>query len=197
MLKFNITETSLWYSSDLHCLHKNICYGTSRWDNKEGNTRMFDDPNQMTDHIIGNINDLVKPDDHLFLLGDLLFHYKDVDTYLRLINRFNCNNIYLLYGNHDHRNNLAEVLKHTNKIKFLGDYLEITVNGVLFCMQHYPIENWNDRHHTSYMLHGHNHGNNRIIPRRLDVGIDSMYKLTKEYKPFSYEDILKYIPKNE
>jgi calcineurin-like phosphoesterase family protein len=190
MLKLKSSEDSqVWFSSDLHCLHKNICYGTSVWDDKETNCRRFDNPNQMTDIIIDNFNKLVQLEDHLFLLGDLLFHYKDEDTYKRLLSRFNCNNIYLLYGNHSHRNNLFKAYSEDLRIIDLQDYLEIEIDGKLICMSHYPMESWNDRHQTSYMLHGHEHGRNRIIPRRLDVGIDNYFKLFGEYKPFNWKEI--------
>jgi calcineurin-like phosphoesterase family protein len=188
MLKFKNGD-NIFFQSDIHALHKNICYSTSTWDNKETNCRKFDSPNQMTDYIIDNINKKVNPDDYLFDLGDLLFHYKDVDSYRRLLNRFNCNNIYLLYGNHDHRENLAEACSDLYKIKYIGDSLEIEVGGKLVCLYHYPIESWNDRHQTSYMLHGHEHSRNRIIPRRLDVGVDNYFKLFGDYKPFSWDEI--------
>lgn len=188
MIEFK-NEDNLFFTSDIHALHKNICYGTSVWADKEISCRKFNTPNQMTDYIIDNINKLVKPNDYLFDLGDLLFHYKDVDSYRRFLNRFNCNNISLLYGNHAHRENLAEACYDLSKIKYIGDYLEIEIGGKLVCLSHYPMESWNDRHQTSYMLHGHEHSRNKIIPRRLDVGVDNYFKLFGDYKSFSWDEI--------
>jgi len=188
MLKF-ANGDNLYFTSDIHGLHKNICYGTSIWDDKENNCRKFDNPNQMTDHIIDNINKEVKPDDHLFDLGDLLFHYKDVDSYRRFLNRFTCNNIYLLYGNHAHRENLAEACYDLPKIKFIGDYLEIQVGGKLICMSHYPFTYWNDAHRESWNLFGHIHGKYVSEKKQLDVGIDSAFMVYGEYRPFSYNEI--------
>lgn len=191
MLKFKTSEDQLFWSSDIHAYHKNITRGVSKWDRLTLNesTRDFATPKEMTDHIIENINDKISFDSHLFLLGDLLFHNKSIDSYLELIDRFRCDNIYILCGNHCHRENLKEACELSNEVKFFGDYLEIEVDKVLVCMSHYPMESWNDRHGKSYMLHGHEHGNNRVIQRRLDVGVDNYFKLFRKYKPFSWEEI--------
>lgn len=143
----------------------------------------------MTEYIIKNINDTVPWDAHLFLLGDLLFHKKSTESYRNLLDRFLCNNIYLVFGNHDNQLNMSE-LEHT-KIKYLNHYLEIQVDKQLLCMSHYPMQNWNDRHGSSWMLHGHMHGklNDEQISKRLDVGIDSYYKMFGEYKPFSWREV--------
>lgn len=143
----------------------------------------------MTNHIINSINNVVSEDANLFLLGDLLFHKKEVENYSELLDRFVCNNIYLLFGNHCNQINMNKLQHH--KIKYLNHYLEIEVDKQLVCMSHYPMDNWNDRHGVSYMLHGHVHGklNNNQIPKRLDVGIDSAKLIFGEYKPFSWNEI--------
>lgn len=189
MLKFNTENDNLYFSSDLHCLHKNICYGTSVWDDKESSTRRFDNPNQMTDIIIDNINQTVSIDSVLFLLGDLLFNFKSSETYTKIINRINCETIYILYGNHDNRNNLIEGAYSSNKKVVVLDYLEIMVDKTLVCMLHYPMEEWNDRHGKSYHLFGHVHGRIPHGNNRLDVGIDNYFKLFGSYKPFSWKEI--------
>ena len=194
MIKFNPKKDyKIFFSSDLHGLHKNICYGTSNWDNKENSTRKFDNPNSMTDVIIDNINKLVSYDDKLFLLGDLLFHYKDVDSYIRFLNRINCNNMFLLYGNHDHRENLRQaclIINDYNKKISISDYLEIEIDGKLICMSHYPMARWNNRHNKrSYMLFGHEHGKFDNGELSLDVGIDNAFKLFREYRPFSWKEV--------
>lgn len=193
MLKFKTIEKNLWFSSDIHAYHKNITRGVSRWDrnNLEDSTRDFATTPEMTDHMINAINDSMKWDDHLFLLGDLLFHRKTIDDYVSLLDRFLCDNIYLLIGNHDNRDDIIRLTHH--KVKFIGDYLEIDVNKQLVCMSHYPMEKWNTRHGSSYMLHGHEHGNLKRLrgSKRMDVGIDNYFKLFKEYKPFSFNEVEK------
>lgn len=195
MIKINSRESNIWVSSDIHGLHKNICYGTSSWDDKESSTRMFDNPNQMTDHLIDQINKYVKTTDVLFLLGDLLFHYKDVDSYKRFIMRINCLEIFMCYGNHCHRDNLNKAIEELNyesdKLISIQDYMEVQIDGRLICMMHYPIHEWNNRHKASYMLHGHSHGKwDDDQPKgRLDVGMDTAFKIFGEYRPFSWNEI--------
>lgn len=193
MLKFKSSEDQLFWSSDIHAYHKNITRGVSRWDRAtlDESTRDFNTPVEMTEHIIKQINDTVPWDAHLFLLGDLLFHNKSPEDYYNLLDGFLCDNIYILFGNHDSYQNLNE-LQHY-KVKYLNHYMEIQVDKIQLCMSHYPIDEWNDRHMKSYMLHGHTHGklNDKQIPNRLDVGIDSYFKMNKEYKPFSWGEICK------
>lgn len=191
IIKLKEQNNNYFFSADIHGLHKNICYGTSVWEDKEKNCRKFDTPNEMTDTIINNFNSIIKKEDYLFLLGDLLFHYKDKDSYERFLNRFNCNNVFLLYGNHCHRENLKEACDNIDKVKFLGDYLEVEIDGKLICMSHYPMSRWNNRHKSSYMLFGHEHGRFDNGENSLDVGIDNYFKLFGDYKPFSWGEIKK------
>lgn len=186
MLKF-VNGDNLYWSADLHINHVNICYSTSSWANKETSTRRFDSINQMNKTIIENINKEVGYDDHLFLLGDHLFRFKSTQDYETLFSRFTCNNIYILYGNHCHRENLSQI--KLEKVKYIGDYLEIQVGGKLICMSHYPFTYWHDNHKESWNLFGHIHGNYTSPKKQLDVGVDSAFKIFGEYRPFSFEEI--------
>ena len=70
-------------------------------------------------------------------------------------------------------------------------YLEVQIDGVNVILFHYPIESWNDRHKASYHLFGHVHGNIPHGGGRIDVGMDYAYKVLKEYRPFSWNEIKK------
>jgi len=148
----------------------------------------------MNESIISSINNVVKENDTLFLLGDLLFDSKSPEKYINLLTRFTCNNIILLYGNHDNRANLQEAIDHLNnnyiKDVCIYDYVEVAISKRLLCLMHFPIAVWNDRHMTSLMLHGHTHGKYNGGRRTLDVGIDNAYKLLKEYRTFNLSEIL-------
>jgi len=194
VVKYNQKENwndKIWFSADLHINHSNICYSTSRWENKETNTRRFDSISQMNDEIINNINKHVKVEDHFYLLGDLLFRWKTLEDYEKILNRINCQHIFLLGGNHDHYHILQQLMGNMNKIMGVDMYHEIEIDGKLVCMMHYPIHEWNNRHRSAYQLHGHSHGNwNKEQPKgRLDVGIDSAKMILKEYRPFSWKEI--------
>ena len=62
----------LFFSSDSHYSHQNICRATSNW--PEGTkTRDFKSLGHMNDSIVDAINDKVGPDDILIHLGDFSF----------------------------------------------------------------------------------------------------------------------------
>lgn len=189
MLKFKNGD-NLFFTSDLHINHSNICYTTSTWENKEEATRRFGSINEMNENIFDNINKMVKAEDHLFILGDILFRYKSPEDYERVFDRIVCTNLYVVFGNHDNRGSLNR-LSHDSyyKLKFLGNYLEIEVGGKLLCMSHYPFTFWHDNHKESWNLFGHIHGNYTSEKKQLDVGVDSSFKIFGEYRPFRHEEI--------
>jgi len=52
-------------------------------------------------------------------------------------------------------------------------YAEMTVNGKLFILCHYPFRTWNQMGKGSINLHGHSHGKLKPVPRQHDVGVDA------------------------
>lgn len=219
MLKFNsTTDRDIWFVSDTHYWHKNITYGESVWPEKEKNCRRFDTTQEMSRHIVKQINTYVKEDDILFFLGDWCFG--GINNIWNFRKQLRCKNIHFVYGNHDHhiindkilpncftdsddncqdeplttyKDWRDELFRATAKQLFSStqNYLEVQIDGVLVVMFHYPIEEWNDRHKSSYHLFGHVHGRIPHGNGRLDVGIDNAYKLFKEYRPFHWKDIRK------
>lgn len=185
-LKFKSSEKDIYWSSDLHINHAGICKSTSHWPNKD-RTRDFESINKMNEAIFHGINSTVTEDSHLFLLGDLTFRFKRPEDYWRVIDRINCNNIYLIFGNHDHRDSLS-FCDHP-KIQFLGDYLEIRVDGRLICMSHYAFRVWNQSHKGSWQLFGHSHDSIEGKGKQMDVGLESYHRLFGEYKPFNYHQV--------
>lgn len=190
-LKLN-AEQQVWFTSDWHIQHKNLVSGTSSWNDKSG-CRDFASLEEMENVIVSNYNSVVRKDDIVFNLGDVLFGDK---TYLpKFLDRLNCRNIYLLRGNHD---TYFQKFPEYHKL-FLGvyDYLEVIIrrgcknkrnrNFVLF---HYPIASWNNIT-ESLMCHGHSHG---TFPddknlRRLDVGVDVDLYGHRKFFPFSLDEL--------
>ena len=142
-------DKQVWFTSDTHAYHKNICYGISTWDNREYTTRKFDNELIMTQHITDNINKYVAEDDILIHLGD--WSFGGIDNVWNFRKQIKCKNIYLVLGNHDHhiRNNklLPNTLHRYAQSLFVAveHYLEILIDDTLFCCMHFPIEEWNDR----------------------------------------------------
>ena len=199
MLKFNSKEIKIWFTADTHYWHKNITYGVSVWPEKETNCRRFNTTQEMSSHIVDQINKYVGQDDILFHLGDWSFGGKNNIWNFR--QRIICQTIHLMPGNHDGHiinNSLLEQFENGNVVAnidaqelftSINDYLEIQIDKRMVCMLHYPMEEWNDRFKKSYHLFGHVHGRIPHGNSRLDVGMDYAFKVFGEYKPFSWEDI--------
>lgn len=63
----------LFFTSDTHYNHSNICSATTSWGKGEGNTRKFNSLEQMNNTLVSNINEVVGENDILFHLGDWSF----------------------------------------------------------------------------------------------------------------------------
>lgn len=72
----------------------------------------------------------------------------------------------------------------------------------LLILCHFPIESWDSMGRGSYHIHGHMHSMTidhhsgqemRIIPNRLDCGIDNAYKLYGKHKPFTWKEIKQFM----
>ncbi len=176
-MKIKLEPTQqLYFTSDTHYMHTNICRGTTRWSNAEDITRDFDTLDQMNDRIVNGINAAVGQDDILFHLGDWSFGGFEMIEQFR--NRINCRNIHIILGNHDHhierdREGIRGLFTSVNQ------YLELEVKGKdweqNYVLMHYPIISWNKMNDGVIHLHGHVHlsANRRIGKgKTMDVGVD-------------------------
>ena len=176
-MKIKLEPTQqLFFTSDTHYMHKNICRGTTSWSNADGFTRDFDTLDQMNDRIVNGINSAVGQDDILFHLGDWSFGGFEMIDQFR--NRINCKNIHIILGNHDHhierdREGIRRLFTSVNQ------YLELEVKGKEweqnYVLMHYPIISWNKMNDGVIHLHGHVHlsADRRIGKgKTMDVGVD-------------------------
>jgi calcineurin-like phosphoesterase family protein len=180
--KQSYTFNNVWFSSDLHLNHEAvITFG-----------RKFIDVSQMNNHIINKINELVKQDDLLVLLGDTIMGEKD---YIQFLNSINCDNVILLVGNHCNRGKLQSALLDCDKLLYVGDYLELNIERQIICCSHFPMFNWNYQDDGAFHLHGHLHADENVIVKQIheyksmDVGIDNYYKVFGEYSLFCLEQV--------
>lgn len=189
MLKFKTSEENqIWFSSDLHINHANICRATSNWSNKFS-TRNFKSIKEMNNQILGNINYYVKENDILFLLGDLLFRWKTAEDYNKILEKINCKQIYILFGNHCRRDSLVECWENYNKPEHLSDVLYCQIDDRKVFMSHYAHRVWPESHHNSFHLYGHSHGSLPEEGKSMDVGVDAAFMETGEYRPYSWSEI--------
>ena len=120
----------LWFTSDTHYNHSNICSSTTQWIDPI-TCREFKSLEKMNAILVDNINKKVGQDDILFHLGDWSFGGFEYIELFR--NQIICRNIHLITGNHDHhiernKDNIQSIFSSVNK------YLDLTVkwnNGIL------------------------------------------------------------------
>ena len=170
----------LWFTSDTHYNHANICSATTRWTDPV-TCREFKSLEHMNAMLVGNINETVRQEDILIHLGD--WSFGGFEKIKEFRDKIVCQNVHIITGNHDHhiqrnRDNCQSLFSSVNK------YVELNVkwskgnagNGEAnFVLMHFPIASWNDMARGSIHLHGHVHlePNKRIGPgKMMDVGVD-------------------------
>lgn len=189
-----------WVFSDPHFHHRNIVSAITNWREREGfnesQVRDFQTVEEMNQAIIDGINKYVEEDDELYCLGDWAFtsHAKAI----AVREEINCNNIHLIFGNHD-----GSIIRNQGKYRnvfktmqfYKEMYMEIDGERRMFCLFHYSQRVWNKSHRGSFHLFGHSHGSLDYLPhgRSMDVGIDSLKKLTGEYRPITFEEAYKHL----
>lgn len=180
--KQTLNVDKVWFSSDLHLNHEAVI--------KFG--RKFENVIEMNDSILYEINKVVRKNDLLVLLGDTMMVEKD---YIQFLNSLICDNVIILFGNHCNRGKMYSALIECDKLLYVGDYLELNVEGQIICCSHFPQFNWNYQDDGAISLHGHLHSDENFIVKEIhkyksmDVGIDNYYKLFGEYSLFSFEQI--------
>lgn len=191
-----LKTTNIWFTSDTHYAHKNICRGVSGWGktDEEGNfhvsveaTRDFPNLLEMNNALVERINESVKEDDFLIHLGDWSFGGQDKIFEFR--EKINCKNIILIFGNHDThiRKNLRG---EKDLFTHVADYEELSVEGIgRFVLCHYPIISWNEMRQGVIMLHGHQHLKGEIKfgnGKRMDIGACG-----NDLRPYHITEIMK------
>lgn len=170
----------LWFTSDTHYHHANICSATTKWTNPV-TIREFKTLEHMDAMLVGNINEMVGQDDILFHLGD--WSFGGFEKIQELRDKIVCKNVHLILGNHDqHITNNREGIR--NLFSSVNKYLELSVKWNVgtplmgqqtFVLMHFPIASWNDMARGAIHLHGHVHlsPKHRIGPgKMMDVGCD-------------------------
>jgi calcineurin-like phosphoesterase family protein len=204
----------IWFSSDFHYGHKNICRGVSEWTGRLENTRDFKTLEEMNDAIVDGINSVVQQNDILYFLGD--WSFGGVDNVWNLRKRIPCKTIHFVLGNHEQqiKKNPEIALPATDRIILdaldipyeadarlnyvhlqdlftsVNYYREIEIDKQIFVLSHYPMEEWFEMDRKGgIMLHGHCHHTidnctDNTVYKRMDIGID-----WKEFRPYSVEEI--------
>ena len=170
---------TIWFTSDIHFSHESLIRHCNRpWDNKE----------EMNAGIIANWNEIVQPNDQVYILGDVAMTTprQATDLVSQLKGRK-----YLIAGNHDstlrkkqYFRDQFEWVKDLHTVKVQDESAVRGVQRIELC--HYPMEIWNMAHYGAWHLHGHSHGSMRpdYSIKRMDVGLD-----IRNYRPISYAQV--------
>lgn len=191
----------LWFTSDTHYNHSNICRATTQWKDADNVTRDFSSLERMNEEILFWINQKVAQEDILIHLGD--WSFGGFDSIKQFRDRIICKNVHLVLGNHDHhiqrnKDNVQSLFSSVHEYL----YLEVRRPGVTkkdamdryaFVCMHYPIASWNNMNNGVIHLHGHVH----LPPQKrlargkaMDVGVDG-----NQYEPIGLDEILSIMDK--
>ena len=196
-------EQKVYFSSDFHLNH------SPKWPIPIWKGRGFESVTEMNDAIIKSINDVVRSTDILIFLGDFVLNCSD-SQFEEFLSRINCQNIYMIFGNHNscvwnvYQREIQNFFRSMDddftatqpkpdveiypfkyrNITFIGNYAEVIVDGRIFVITHYPIHSWNNQKRGSVHLYGHQHcENNPQGGRRMDCGWD------RDKRPYSADEI--------
>ncbi len=183
-----IEADNLYFTSDLHLMHKNIIKYVNR---------PFSSIIEMEEVLINNWNRVVPKDGTVFLLGDFIFtgNISIIESYIKRLN----GNIHLILGNHDYKNKLN---RDSVKALFASVHDLLYINVIddempdgkqgLF-LSHYPMLTWASSQQGSWNLFGHIHSgiystsSDKTLPLKptqYDVGVDN-----NQFSPVSYQYI--------
>ncbi len=167
----------IWFTSDLHLGHRNVI---------EFCNRPFQSVEEMDEMLIANWNAVVRPDDTIYALGDMCFHYPDkgVPLLKRLMGRK-----ILVQGNHDTYSSTRYF-----EAGFLAVVQEAVINfeGQRVRLSHYPfnpaiwaqgkilmsgqdvryLERRPDYNSGQWLLCGHVHEKWKHVGNQINVGVD-------------------------
>ena len=170
----------IYFTADHHFGHANIIKHSSR---------PFASVEEMDAALMANWNAVVKPQDTVYIMGDLFFRNTvSAEDYLRRLN----GKKHLIIGNHD-----RDWMKKTNLPQFfesVENMAEINDGAHRITLCHYPMMTWNHIAKGAYMIHGHIHNNTdadyfaliRNMPNILNAGVD-----INRYYPVNFDALLR------
>lgn len=161
--------SNIWFTADTHFGHGRII---------EYCKRPFANYQEMDEAILTRFNEVIKPGDRLYHIGDVAWS----SWPLRTLHKLNTKQRYLVYGNHDKQRPQAYL---DAGFIWAKDYEKITIGSVPVVMFHYPIRSWNGKGHGAVHVYGHCHGTLEPgIGRSMDVGVD-----THDFYPYNWDEI--------
>lgn len=139
----------------------------------------------MTDAIFDSFNATVHKNDTLVILGDYAWTPRfEREKHIRALReRINCDNVYLIFGNHDDR----EACINSKCFVRCYDQYMFVVDGQNIFTSHYPARSWDKAHRNSWMLYGHVHNlfwyedNGQLSPSRKAILDEEFSQVLKKH----------------
>ena len=191
----------LWFTSDTHYNHANICRATTSWKDSDAVTRDFSSLERMNEELIFWINKRVGQDDILIHLGD--WSFGGFESIKEFRDRIICQNVHLVLGNHDHhiqrnKDNVQSLFNSVHEYLYLevkrpGKTKKDARDRFTFVCMHYPLASWNNMNNGVIHLHGHVHLPNHLRVadgKAMDVGVDG-----NNLEPIDLDTILRIMDK--
>ena len=158
---------NIFLVSDTHFGHKNICL----FNGPDGSPlRPWDDPNEMDEAMVERWNSVVKPNDVVYHLGDVVMNRRCLATVARLNGDKR-----LILGNHDIFDH-GDYLVHFKRLH--GSYKLDN-----FLLTHIPVHTDSVAHWTECNIHGHIHAHDIPSGKYFNVSVEMI-----GYTPISLED---------
>jgi calcineurin-like phosphoesterase family protein len=127
--------------------------------------RPFASVGEMDRVLIDRWNAVVKPEDEVWHLGDFAVR-QPAERIISLLKELNGRK-HLVTGNND-----DVAVTECVVWQSVQPYAELTVDGTLLVLCHYPFRTWRDMGKGAVNLHGHSHGRLKPLSRQFDVGVD-------------------------
>lgn len=179
-----------YYIADTHFGHQNII----KHDAANG-CRKFSSIEEHDDLIIKNWNNVVKPGDNVYILGDFSWLYaRETEEIIKKLN----GNKFLIKGNHDR---WAKDGACKKLFQGIYDYKTIQDGNYSVVMSHYPILFYQGQHRGAIHLYGHVHNTRehhlyqeacKHIAETTDIPFRcfNVGCMLWDYKPVALEEIL-------
>ena len=134
--------------------------------------RGFNSVDEMNEAIVERHNSLVKDEDEVYVLGDLML--MDNEKGMELFNKMK-GQFYIIRGNHD-TNARLEFYKTNPRVKEIVWMKDLKIKKCMFMLSHWPLVVANEGYNPVYNLHGHTHQKERysdLGDHNYHVGMDT------------------------
>jgi calcineurin-like phosphoesterase family protein len=164
-----------WFSSDWHFTHRLMA-----------ELRGFSSVKEHDDAIIANINKCVKPEDTIWVLGDV--GMGPLPRFAHCLDQLNGRAKHLITGNHDevwpgYRDSFKYQEAWFRYFDSVQAFARRKIDGKAVLLSHFPYEadhtdraryvQYRLRDEGEILLHGHTHGKEKLHGREIHAGLDA------------------------